>query len=102
MKLLFLAAAAVIAMPAAAQDTPDPAPQDQTAPTTAPATTTSQDPIGGYQPATPPMSGTPQPGANVVFQPSQSPDQAFPPPAARETYPVCSKKVTDECRQRGG
>ncbi|MCM8730301.1 hypothetical protein ACFO8O_04875 [Hephaestia sp. GCM10023244] len=98
MKLLFLAAAAAIAIPAAAQTTPDPAPQDQTAPTT----TTTQDPVGGYEPATPPMNGTPQPGATIVFRPSQSPDQAFPPPPAQANYPLCSKKVKDDCRQRGG
>src|SRR3546814_1335843 len=115
MKLLFLAAAAAIAIPAAAQTTPDPAtqdqatmptddsamdqttpteqtapttpPMDQTAPTTPDQTTTTpapatpmaaaptadaQDPAGGYEPSAPPMNGTPQPGANVVFQPSAS------------------------------
>ncbi|RIA46853.1 hypothetical protein DFR49_1413 [Hephaestia caeni] len=119
MKLLFLAAAAAIAIPAAAQTTPDPATQDQaTMPTDdsavdqttpAPATATAaapsadaQDPAGGYEPSAPPMNGTPEPGANVVFQPSASPDQAFPPPPPLAEYPICKKNQTDNCRQRGG
>lgn len=99
--------------------TPPSAPQTQT-PTTAPmsqsqmpsttqgmptAGTPAADgatPMGGYQPANPPMQGTPQPGQQVVFQPSQSPSQAYPPPAPLESYPICKKGQTDKCRQRGG
>lgn len=63
-------------------------------------TTGSGTPAGGYQPANPPMTGG-APGAPVVFQPSQSPSQAFPPPAPQENYPVCKKGQYDKCRQRG-
>src|SRR3546814_4034572 len=99
------------------QTAPTTPPMDQTAPTTPDQTTTTpapatpmaaaptadaQDPAGGYEPSAPPMNGTPQPGANVVFQPSASPDQAFPPPPPLAEYPVCKKEQTDNCRQRGG
>jgi hypothetical protein len=57
---------------------------------------------GGYMPSTPPLSGTPQPGATVRVQPSMSPSQAFPPPAPKTEYPVCKKGQTDGCRNRGG
>lgn len=126
MKLLFLAAAAAIAVPAAAQTTTsDTMTQDQTTADqstqdtmSTPAQTTPEampaqppmsapsadaaDPAGGYAPSAPPMMGTPEPGANVIFQPSQSPDQAFPPPPPMQDYPVCKAGQTDNCRQRGG
>jgi len=95
MKLMIAAALAVIAVPAIAQDTPPPAP-DQQAPATAPAT---PDPVGGYQPANPPAP--PPPGATVQFQPSVAPDVAFPPPPPLAKYPPCKKGQHDKCMERG-
>lgn len=57
---------------------------------------------GGYQPSQPAISGTPQPGATVRFQPAPSPSQAFPPPAAEASYPICKKGQYDGCRQVEG
>lgn len=58
---------------------------------------------GGYMPAQPPIQGGAAPaGAQVVVQPSMSPSQAFPPPAPKQSYPICKKGQTDGCRQRGG
>lgn len=109
MKLIALAAALAMGAPAIAQTTTGTADQttttttDQTTTdTTTTATTTDQDPLGGYQPSAPPLSGTPQPGQEVIFKPSPSPDVAFPPPAPLQEYPVCKKGQTDNCRQRGG
>ncbi|KQT32880.1 hypothetical protein ASG29_08225 [Sphingomonas sp. Leaf412] len=160
MKSILLAAAAVIAFPAIAQETPQTtppateqaAPADQTmtpdaaapdatapadpaAPATAPAAPTAADPMsappaaqapmtpttgdaatppmgapatgatpatetsGGYQPSGPATSGPVQPGATVRVQPSMSPSQAFPPPAAKESYPICKKGQYDGCMQ---
>jgi hypothetical protein len=105
MKLLALAAAlAMTGTAAIAQDTqtaPAPAAPAQTT-TPAPATA-SEDPVGGYQPATPPLSTQPQPGQQVIFQANpQTPTQAFPPPPPLDKYPLCKKGQTDNCRQRGG
>ncbi|HWK35976.1 hypothetical protein [Sphingomonas sp.] len=86
MKLMLLASALVIAAPAMAQD--------QAAPPS-PAT-----PIGGYQPSTPPLQGTPQPGVTPVFQQAPPPDQAYPAPAPLAEYPICKKGQTDQCKQR--
>ncbi|TPG43460.1 hypothetical protein EAH79_06770 [Sphingomonas koreensis] len=125
MKLILMAAAVAFAVPAMAQTTtddqtqtdtsatddtmaaPDPAmqTQDQTAPDAsdqsmaapAPAPAMAGDPAGGYAPSTPPMSGPATPGANVVFQPSASPSQAFPPPAPLASYPTCKRGQTDKC-----
>ena len=54
---------------------------------------------GGYEPSTPAMSGTPAPGATVRFQPAPSPSQACPPPAPKESYPICKKGQYDGCMQ---
>jgi hypothetical protein len=87
MKTILFGLALVIAAPAIAQDaaTP-PAPQDSPAPK------------GGYSP--PPMPPIP-PGATVQFQPSVSPDVAFPPPAPLAKYPPCKKGQHDSCMERG-
>lgn len=100
MKLIALAAALAVAGTAAAQDmgtTSAPA-----APQTATTTQTMDDPVGGYQPATPPMSSPPAPGATVVFQQAPAPDVAYPAPAPMAEYPICKKGQYDNCRQRGG
>jgi len=89
MKFVLLAAAALIAAPAMAQDQ-TPAPAASTAPTT-----------GGYQPSGPAIQGTPAPGATVRFQQAPDPNTAFPPPPAKESYPVCKKGQFDGCRQVG-
>jgi len=63
---------------------------------------TAGDPVGGYQPSTPPMQGTPAAGATVRFQQAPDPATAYPAPAAMEKYPVCKKGQYDKCIQRGG
>lgn len=74
MKLLaFAAALAMSGTAALAQDAQTTTPPAQeTAPTApapaAPAAPAGEDPVGGYQPATPPMSAPAQPGQQVVFQ----------------------------------
>ncbi|PKP92132.1 MAG: hypothetical protein CVT77_09940 [Alphaproteobacteria bacterium HGW-Alphaproteobacteria-16] len=96
MKLIALASALVMVGTAAvAQDMTAPAPAE-------PTTTAEATPMGGYQPTAPAMSGQPQPGQQVIFQPSKSPTEAFPPPPAMEEYPICKKGQYDKCRQRGG
>jgi hypothetical protein len=126
MKLIALAAALAVGGTAIAQDmpaqttetaqpaepaTPPPAvaPDDSVttgagetpaAPAPAPSTATP-DPQGGYA-STPTVSGTPQPGAPVVFAPSPTPAEAFPAPAPLESYPICKKGQFDDCMQRGG
>lgn len=107
LKTYLFAAAAIVAAPAMAQtapattDTTAPAPADTAAPAAAPAATGTMTP-GGYQPAGPAISGTPQPGAVVRYQQAPAPDVAFPPPAAKESYPICKKGQFDGCRQKGG
>lgn len=73
---------------------------------TMPAPTTGSDgstatPAGGYQPNQPAMSGQMAPGATVRYQPGQDPATAFPPPAPKESYPVCKKGQYDGCTQAG-
>lgn len=98
MKLIALAAALALSGGAAlAQDAAAPA-----APATTEATPAAQDPTGGYQPTAPAMSAQPQPGQQVIFQPSKSPSEAYPPPPAMADYPVCKKGQYDNCRQPGG
>jgi hypothetical protein len=131
MKSFLLAAAAIIAAPAMAQEQPAPT-ADQTAPapaadpasdpamqapptptgdtstttgsttTTPPSAPTTGDPVGGYQPSAPPIQGSPAPGATVRFQQAPDPATAYPAPAALEKYPVCKKGQYDKCIQRGG
>lgn len=98
MKLIALAAALALTGGAAlAQDATAPA-----APATTEAAPTTEDPAGGYQPTVPALSGQPQPGQQVIFQPSKSPTEAYPPPAPLAEYPICKKGQYDNCRQRGG
>ncbi len=97
MKLILLAAAALIAVPAMAQETPAPADPAMQAPPAPGA-----DPVGGYQPSAPPMTGTVTPGVPVVFKQAPDPTTAYPPPAPLEKYPVCKKGQFDKCINRGG
>ncbi|MES2058019.1 MAG: hypothetical protein V4564_18925 [Pseudomonadota bacterium] len=92
MKLILLAAAALIAAPAMAQDAAQQA---------APATSAGSSP-GGYGPTGSALSGPVQPGATVVFRQAPSPDQAYPAPAPLAKYPPCKRGQTDHCMQRGG
>lgn len=72
------------------------------APATPPAATggaMGTETAGGYQPSQPALSGTPQPGATVRFQPAPSPDQAFPAPAPEANYPICKAGQYDGCMQ---
>lgn len=108
MKSILLAAAAFIAAPVIAQE--QPAPAEQSAPAApaadpamqAPPAATGADPVGGYQPSSPPMHGTPEPGSTVRFQPAADPATAYPAPAPLAKYPVCKKGQYDKCIQRGG
>lgn len=99
MKLIALAAALAVAGTAAAQDMVAPA---AAAPETATTTAATEDPVGGYQPATPPLSAPVAPGTTVVFQQAPAPDVAYPAPAPLAEYPICKKGQYDNCRQRGG
>lgn len=74
----------------------------QAAPTQQPMTTDGGDPVGGYQPSTPAISGPAQPGQAVTFQPAPSPDQAYPAPAPLASYPVCKPGQFDNCMQGRG
>ena len=102
MKLILLAAlAAATPVMAPAQTTPlattdTPPPPASTAPASMPATPTA----GGYQPSTPALQGTPQPGVTPQFVAAPSPDQAFPPPAPLDHYPFCKRGQFDKCMQR--
>lgn len=129
MKLILLAAAAVIATPVIAQTTPAPtdsstqsapadaaAPADPAAPAPAagdpmaaqpaaapaPGQPLGTETAGGYQPAQPALSGPVQPGATVRFQQAPTPEQAYPAPAPLKSYPICKKGQYNQCRQRGG
>ncbi len=98
MKLIaFATAFALAGTAAAAQDMATTA-----APGTATDVQTVDDPVGGYQPTTPPMQSPPPPGAKIIFQPSATPDVAYPAPAPMAEYPICKKGQYDNCRQRGG
>jgi len=55
---------------------------------------------GGYAPAS---AGSAQPlaaGQTAQIQQQPTPDQAFPPPAAKSSYPVCKAGQYDGCMQR--
>jgi len=93
MKILIMAAL-VAATPALAQTTPAPA---DSAPTTTPA---PADPVGGYQPSHPAISGPVTAGTPVVFQAAPPPDQAYPAPPPLDHYPPCKKGQYDKCLQR--
>ncbi len=86
MKLFLAAAAAMIAMPAIAQNTPAPPPPPE--PQTAPM---------------PPPPGPPAGPANMVMGPSTPVVQPLPDAAAPATggdVPMCTKTVVDHCMER--
>ena len=87
MKIILLAALAA-ATPAMAQDMPA---QTTTAPT---------DPVGGYQPSRPAMSGPVTPGVTPVYVQAPSPDQAYPAPPPLAHYPFCKPGQFDKCMER--
>lgn len=96
MKLIALAAALAMSGAAFAQTAPA---------TDAQGNIQSEDGTkGGYAPTAPLYpNGTPQPGQTVIFVPNtQTPTEAFPPPAPKAEYPICKKNQFDGCRQRGG
>ena len=99
MKLILLAAAVIIATPAIAQQTPpaDPA----AAPAAAPAAPAAADPVGGYQPSKPALSGPAAPGVTPQFVQAPPPDQAYPAPAPLAHYPICKRGQFDKCMERG-
>lgn len=107
MKALLLATA-LIAAPVIAQDaaqTPPPVGSGQgapgqPAPTTDPATDAANSAAAATAAAEPGPTAAPPAGSQVVFQQPPSVDQAFPPPAPKESYPWCSRTVTDGCKQR--
>ena len=95
MKLIVLVAALSLAGTAHAQQT--------SAQKAASPTNNEASKLGGYAPAAPLFSGTPTPGAQVVFVPNpQTPTEAFPPPPPKASYPICKRGQFDGCRQRGG
>lgn len=80
-----------------AQTTGDPAMAQPSATGGSPAST-----AGGYAPAN---AGTMAPapaGTQVQFRPQPTPDQAFPPPPAKESYPICKAGQYDGCMQASG
>lgn len=89
-------------MPSPAAPPPAAAPAAPMSPAAPAAPATGADPVGGYQPSAPPLSGSPAAGQQVIFQASQSPDQAYPAPAPLAEYPVCKRGQTDKCRNPGG
>lgn len=63
-------------------------------------TSTTQQSGGGLAPADAPTP-PPPPGATVVQQPSADPNQAFPPPAPKDHYPICKANQFDGCMEPG-
>lgn len=101
--ILALSALIALASPALAQDAAPAADPAAPAPVAAPAPAPdAPDPVGGYQPDHPALSGTPAPGQQVIFQAAPPPDVAYPAPAPLPSYPICKKGQFDNCRQRGG
>lgn len=122
MKLVFLAATALMAALAMAQqtqtDTTAQAGMQAGASTQTDTTTTQTDTsgsmqanaaatagtmtAGGYQPAQPPMAAPPQPGAPIVFQAGAEPRTGLSGPGSAEELSDLQKGQYDQCRQRGG
>jgi hypothetical protein len=84
MKTMFLTIALAMSTAAIAQPPTDaPPPADQVA----------------AQPDTAMPAAAPMPQGKIVM-PSQSVEQAFPPPPPKADYPWCSRTLTDACKQR--
>jgi len=86
MKSMFLTIALAMSTTAIAQTPPPtdaPPPADEMAP----------------QPDTAMPPPAPMPQGKIVI-PSQSVEQAFPPPPPKAEYPWCTRTVTDGCKQR--
>lgn len=100
--ILLAGAVAILAVPAAiGAQTPGTPPADQTGSNTA-----QMPPATG---APPPATMAPPPAPDAGPAPNAPADQASaatnsPPPAdaMNKTYPVCTRKIQDECRNRGG
>jgi hypothetical protein len=100
MKLILVAAAAMIAMPAIAQNAPapSPAPDPQTAPATPPAPDATTPPAAPL-PAPP---GPPAGPVTMTMGPSTPVVQPLPDSAAPATgadVPWCTKTVVDHCKE---
>lgn len=97
-KAIVIAAAfaAAIAGPALAQDA------NQTSRTfTDPSGFEARETPGGYEPAKPALPANLKPGTRIVFVPQAlTPTEAYPPPAPQPSYPACTAKRRDNCRQR--
>jgi hypothetical protein len=91
MKLIALAAALAFSGAAIAQTAP--------AGQTAPAATDPAQPVTTVTTATDPATGQ---SATVVNVASPGNLTSPPPPDPPSSYPPCSRKITDHCRQRGG
>jgi hypothetical protein len=99
--ILLAGAVAILAVPAAiSAQTPGTPPADQTGSNTA-----TMPPAGTPPPATmapPPSSPDAGPAPNAAPDTMSATNTAPPPDAMNKTYPVCTKKIQDECRNRGG
>jgi hypothetical protein len=108
MKLIALAAVLLAGGTAIAQEMPQSTTTTtttttiETTGTSGTGTVADEDPRGGYMPSGPALSGTPTPGAQIIFVPSASPGEAYPAPAPLKHYPLCKRGQFDNCRQRGG
>lgn len=95
MTLIALMAALAFGGTAIAQEVPQPLSDE---------TPAQADKLGGYEPSRPLFStggSTAPAGATVVFVPStETPTQAFPPPPARASYPLCKRHQYNACLQR--
>ncbi|MEN2787408.1 hypothetical protein ACFOKI_03710 [Sphingomonas qilianensis] len=90
MKIMLIAALA-FAAPAFAQTTPPAADPAMQAPATDPA-----------MPAAPADPAMPAPATSTTTTMTMGAPTVTPAPAPKESYPRCSKTVTDGCIQRGG
>ena len=103
MKIIALAAALAVAAPAFAQDTsamPVSAASDQSSASVG--AFSGEETKGGYMPANSPFSSPPSVGERIVFSAQTlTPSEAYPAPAPRAHYPMCSSKRADDCVQSG-
>jgi hypothetical protein len=99
--------------PTTTTDTPMPTSQSQAQPSTAGTTgagttsdtgTTGTADTGTTTTTTAPTTGTTDTGTSTTGTTATTPDMAAaaPAPTAQRDYPLCSRTVKDQCRQRGG